>query len=143
MRSDRDTLDSAGEVGRPPVLFCCLLLVVRGSFLRPYGRIVGAVPKGGPLRINGDIHNRSMRHGFTNCDRRPAACEWRFLRTAFRGIPTTGRLATAVRFGNRPAPLVGRHLTGQKGLGQPLRTRPLAVIFLRSAICDRRTAFIS
>ena len=32
MRSDRDTLDSAGEVGRPPVLFCCLLLVVRGSW---------------------------------------------------------------------------------------------------------------
>ena len=42
MRSDRDTLDSAGEVGQPPVLFCCSLLVVRGSFLRPYGRIVGA-----------------------------------------------------------------------------------------------------
>ena len=66
MRSDRDTLDSAGEVGQPPVLFCCSLLVVRGSFLRPYGRIVGAVPKGGPPRINGDIHNRSMRHGFTS-----------------------------------------------------------------------------
>ena len=43
MRSDRDTLDSAGEVGRQPVLFCCSLLVVRGSFLRPYGRVVGAV----------------------------------------------------------------------------------------------------
>ena len=42
MRSDRDTLDSAGEVGQPPVLFCCSLLMVRGSFLRPYGRIVGA-----------------------------------------------------------------------------------------------------
>ena len=56
---------------------------------------------------------------------------------------TAGCPATAVRFGNRPAPSVGRHLTGQKGLGQPLRTRPLAVIFLRSAICDRRTAFIS
>ncbi|MFP8918806.1 hypothetical protein [uncultured Megasphaera sp.] len=37
------------------------------------------------------------------------------------GIPTTGRLATAVRFGNRLAPLVGRHLTGQKGLGRPLQ----------------------
>ena len=49
------------------------------------------------------------------CDRRPAACEWRFLRTAFRGIPSTGRLATAVRFGSRPAPPAGRHLTGQKG----------------------------
>ena len=43
-----------------------LLFVVSGSFLRPYGRIVGAVPKGGPPRINGDIHNRSMRHGFTS-----------------------------------------------------------------------------
>ena len=32
MRSDRDTLDSAGEVGQPPVLFCCSLLVVRGSW---------------------------------------------------------------------------------------------------------------
>ena len=31
------------------------------------------------------------------------------------------RPATAVRFGNRPAPSVGRHLTGQKGLGRPLR----------------------
>ena len=47
--------------------------------------------------------------------------------------------ATAVRFGNRPAPSVGRHLTGQKGLGQPLRTRPLAVFFLQSA-GPRRTA---
>ena len=47
---------------------------------------------------------------------RTAACEWRFLRTAFRGIPTTGRLATAVRFGSRPAPPAGWHLTGQKGL---------------------------
>ena len=46
MRSDRDTLDSAGEVGQPLVLF--LLFVARGLFLRPYGRIVGAVPKGGP-----------------------------------------------------------------------------------------------
>ena len=46
---------------------------------------------------------------------RTAACEWRFLRTAFRGIPSTGRLATAVRFGSRPAPPAGRHLTGQKG----------------------------
>ena len=64
MRSDRDILDSAGEVGQPLVLF--LLFVVSGSFLRPYGRIVGAVPKGGPPRINGDIHNRSMRHGFTS-----------------------------------------------------------------------------
>ena len=51
MRSDRDILDSAGEVGQPPVLFCCSLLVVRGSFLRPYGRIVGAVLKGGPLEL--------------------------------------------------------------------------------------------
>ena len=31
MRSDRDTLDSAGEVGQPPVLFC--LFVVNGSWL--------------------------------------------------------------------------------------------------------------
>ena len=45
-----------------------------------------------------------------------AACEWRFLRTEFYGIPTTGHLATAVRFGSRPAPPAGRHLTGQKGL---------------------------
>ena len=73
MRSDRDTLDSAGEMGQLPVLFCCSLLVVRGSFLRPYGRIVGAVPKGGPPRINGDIHNRSMRHGFTNHEQRATA----------------------------------------------------------------------
>ena len=33
MRSDRDILDSAGEVGQPPVLFCCLLFVVSGSWL--------------------------------------------------------------------------------------------------------------
>ena len=46
-----------------------------------------------------------------------------------------GPPATAVRFGNRPAPSVGRHLTGQKGLGRPLRTRPMAVNFL-----VRRTA---
>jgi hypothetical protein len=34
------------------------------------------------------------------------------------GVTTSsvaGHLATAVRFGNRLAPLVGRHLTGQKG----------------------------
>ena len=47
---------------------------------------------------------------------RTAACEWRFLCIAFYGIPTTGRLATAVRFGSRPAPPAGRHLTGQKGV---------------------------
>ena len=45
---------------------------------------------------------------------------------------TAGRPATAVRFGNRPAPSVGRHLTGQKGLGQPLRTRPLPCVFIIS-----------
>ena len=44
-----------------------------------------------------------------------------------------GRLATAVRFGNRLAPLVGRHLTGQKGLGRPLRSG------LRPADCGSRT----
>ena len=51
---------------------------------------------------------------------------------------TAGCPATAVRFGNRPAPSVGRHLTGQKGLGQPLRTRPLAVFAVRrtAANCD-------
>ena len=47
---------------------------------------------------------------------RPAACELRFRYKAFHGIPTMGRLATAVRFGSRPAPPAGRHLTGQKGL---------------------------
>ena len=41
MRVDRDTLDSAGEVGRPPVFFFCSLLVVRGSLFRLYVRIVG------------------------------------------------------------------------------------------------------
>ena len=45
---------------------------------------------------------------------------------------TAGCPATAVRFGNRPAPSVGRHLTGQKGLGQPLRTRPLPCVFIIS-----------
>jgi len=48
MRSDRDTLDSAGEVGQPLVLF--LLFVVSGSWLVfaalwPHRR---GVPKGGP-----------------------------------------------------------------------------------------------
>ena len=51
---------------------------------------------------------------------------------------TTGCPATAVRFGSRPAPPDDRHLTGQKGLGQPLRTRPLAVYFF--AVCRLRTA---
>ena len=48
--------------------------------------------------------------------------------------------APAVRFGSRPAPSVGRHLTGQQGLGQPLRTRPWAVFFcgLPSAVCGLR-----
>ena len=57
MRSDRDTLDSAGEVGQPPVLFCCSLLMVRGSFLRPYGRIVGAnlQPLRPPLAVSSPI----------------------------------------------------------------------------------------
>ena len=54
---------------------------------------------------------------------------------------TTGCPATAVRFGSRLAPPDGQHLTGQKGLGQPLRTRPLAVyFFLRSAVCELRPA---
>ena len=51
---------------------------------------------------------------------------------------TTGCPATAVRFGSRLAPPDGQHLTGQKGLGQPLRTRPLAVYFF--AVCRLRTA---
>ena len=35
----------------------------------------------------------------------------------------SGPPATAVRFGNRPAPSAGRHLTGQKGFpGRPLRS---------------------
>ena len=51
------------------------------------------------------------------------------------GIPTTGRLATAVRFGNRLAPLVGRHLTGQKGLGRPLQCD----IYDVAAACGLRT----
>ena len=51
MRSDRDTLDSAGEVGQPPVLF--LLFVVSGSWLVfaalwPYRR---GRPKGRPAVI--------------------------------------------------------------------------------------------
>ena len=33
-----------------------------------------------------------------------------------------GRLATAVRFGNRLAPLAGRHLTGQKAWDGPTKT---------------------
>ena len=36
-------------------------------------------------------------------------------------LSAAGRPATVVRFGSRPAPSVGRHLTGQKGLGRPLR----------------------
>ena len=59
------------------------------------------------------------------------------------GIPTTGRLATAVRFGNRLAPLVGRHLTGQKGLGRPLQCDiydVAAACDLRPAACDLRPA---
>ena len=52
------------------------------------------------------------------------------------GIPTTGRLATAVRFGNRLAPLVGRHLTGQKGLGRPLQCD----IYDIAAACELRPA---
>ena len=58
---------------------------------RPSALCVGAVPKGGPPRINDDTHNRYMRHGFANCELRPAVCEWCFLRTVFYGIPTTGR----------------------------------------------------
>ena len=45
---------------------------------------------------------------------------------------TAGCPAIAVRFGNRPAPSVGRHLTCQKGLVQPLRTRPLPYVFIIS-----------
>ena len=72
---------------------------------------------------------------------RTAACEWRFLRTAFRGIPTTGRLATAVRFGSRPAPPAGRHLTGQKGLaGRPLRYR-IQAVEMNSRQLPERTTF--
>ena len=48
---------------------------------------------------------------------------------------TAGCPATAVRFGNRPAPSVGRHLTGQKGLGQPLRTG-LCHVFLLYPVND-------
>ena len=51
------------------------------------------------------------------------------LRGALLRTAKAGRLATAVRFGNRLAPLVGRHLTGQKGLGRPLQSdlRPAGV----------------
>ena len=52
--------------------------------------------------------------------------------------------ATAVRFGNCPELSVGRHLTGQKGSGRLLRTRPWAVYFFAvrrtAATCERRTA---
>ena len=46
MRSDRDTLDSAGEVGQPPVLF--LLFVVSGSW-----EMRGFLSDQGPLGIVG------------------------------------------------------------------------------------------
>ena len=51
------------------------------------------------------------------------------LRGALLRTAKAGRLATAVRFGNRLAPLAGRHLTGQKGLGRPLQSdlRPAGV----------------
>ncbi|WP_370842549.1 hypothetical protein [Megasphaera sp.] len=48
-----------------------------------------------------------------------------------------GRLATAVRFGNRLAPLAGRHLTGQKGLGRPLQWRTATCVLLN---ISRKTA---
>ena len=56
------------------------------------------------------------------------------------GVTTSSvavRLATAVRFGNRLAPLVVRHLTGQKGLGRPLR-QPRVGPFLRAEGYSRR-----
>ena len=50
----------------------------------------------------------------------------------------------AVRSGSRPAPPDGRYLTGQKGSGRPLRTRPMAVYFFMVcrtvATCDRPPA---
>ena len=39
----------------------------------------------------------------------------------FVGDVLSRRPASAVRFGDRLAPSAGRHLTGQKGLGRPLR----------------------
>ena len=53
---------------------------------------------------------------------------------------TSGTPATAVRFGNRPAPSAGRHLTGQKGLGRPLR-RPRLGRFLRAEGYSRRCRY--
>ena len=59
-----------------------------------------------------------------------ATCELRFRYKAFRGIPTTGRPASAVRSSNRLAPPIGRHPTGWKGFGRPLRNRNQAMLLL-------------
>ena len=55
-----------------------------------------------------------------------------------------GRLATAVRFGNRLAPSVGRHLTGQKGFQASPTHKAVGRVFLwpadhalfSSPVCD-------
>ena len=78
----------------------------------------------------GDILDRHMWHGFATGDLRPAACELRFRYKAFHGIPTMGRPASAVRSSNRLAPPIGRHPTGWKGFGRPLRNRNQAMLLL-------------
>ena len=63
------------------------------------------------------------------------------LRGALLRTAKAGRLATAVRFGNRLAPLAGRHLTGQKGLaGRPLRYR-IQAVEMNSRQLPERTTF--
>ena len=71
-----------GSLGRPAVIFDHSLFRMMVSFYEPRTTSYGF--------FHGDIRNGSMRHGFANCGLR--ACEWRFLQTAFYGIPTTGRL---------------------------------------------------
>ena len=88
---------------------------------------------GGQLPYEGSLGRPAVNNGENTCqvnvawfcDRRTAACELRFRQSAFRGIPTTGRPASAVRSSNRLAPPIGRQPTGWKGLwASPTESQP-------------------
>ena len=104
---DRKPLIKEKSTGKFQCFFYCSLLVVRGSwemrgFLSDQGSLgfVGAVPKGGPPRINGDIHNRSMRHGFTSHEPRTTSHGF-FL--GFRcGVPPRQTQADNIASSNPP-----------------------------------------
>ena len=136
----QDVPYESGPVDRLLTATCGLRIVFSlYSILRnphngtPFGRPLRYRIQAMKMQSGDDIHNRSMRHGFTNCDLRPAACEWRFLRTAFYGIPTTGRQPPlSVLAATRHFPLVSAWWAKKA-----FRTSPTATSTMSRLTADR------